>query len=725
MANKPLKSIKFPELPDTYTIPTVDAIPTQGSNNAVSSGGVYDALGTLQAQIPQIDSTLSQSGQAADAAEVGKIADNLKDYNCADILSKYVPKASTTSFGVTYTWDGDTCYVSGTSTSISQHNIIADPVGLGGLEEGKTYHVKYSGTDVMLVVYFYDATNYGGTQTRYIYYDDAVFTVPVGSKSTIVRLRVNSGKTVDEYVTPHLLTSESNEEIVARVDALKTAIEQVETINGSGNPLVLKNTASADFDNLVLSDSGTHTIKCFGKNLAQPLNPDATTRVANGVTFTFDNEAGSIRIQSETGATADTVSGNVSTTINGATNTFNYKLHVKESCYVTVSPNCKQLQSYIGDSGNVTMQVWHLLNGSNFAQRIKETNFTMHLQAGEEIGIRFFVRSGWKGDLTFYPQIEIGTHATAFEPVKYLASTDLAEIKSNEGITTLICDDDITITATAKIRTVKESSINANVLSLGFNNVIADRMSELYRRYKRSTKPIITFIDDDTSSVALVTRYYNALHSVGAVGNYAVITNTMLANEGEKELLLSYEKQGFGCLYHCQAQGGAQESSPGACYLPQFRNMEAAEANFVEGMRAMESSGFTAYKYWVAPYGVDDAEILTIPRRHGFNCLITMGQFGHISPANCDRWHIPRWHLSPAEFSARGLNSFKQVVDSCIADYGWLIVVTHCNEWDATTTMDTALADAAQYAIDAGMDVRNFPDAFEIFKPFFYANEMF
>ena len=70
MANKPLKSIKFPELPDTYTIPQVDLVPTQGSNNAVSSGGVYEALHNT-------DTTLSQSGQAADALETGKIKEDL------------------------------------------------------------------------------------------------------------------------------------------------------------------------------------------------------------------------------------------------------------------------------------------------------------------------------------------------------------------------------------------------------------------------------------------------------------------------------------------------------------------------------------------------------------------------------------------------------------------------------------------------------------------------
>ena len=46
MADKILKSITFPNLPDKYIIPetTVDSVPTQGSTNAVSSGGVYDAL---------------------------------------------------------------------------------------------------------------------------------------------------------------------------------------------------------------------------------------------------------------------------------------------------------------------------------------------------------------------------------------------------------------------------------------------------------------------------------------------------------------------------------------------------------------------------------------------------------------------------------------------------------------------------------------------------------
>ena len=818
------------------------------------------------------DGTEYSSAGDAVREQISDLKEDLNNFNSYDILNNYTPKASSTSYGVTYTWNNDKCHVSGTSAGISQHNIVAEPNSTGNLINGHRYSVKYNSSNVMLVIYFYTQSNYGGTQTRYILYNDGAFVVPNDAQSVIIRLRVNSGKTVDETVSPHILNAATNKELADNFDKIGSSItetfedfNQTGVVSGSGNPLILRDTANEYFDQLSVSGDGNPIVKCFGKNLARPLNMSVTTMTRNGVTFTFDHDVGSIRVQSE-GASADTVSGNFTTAINGTSNTFNYKLHAVEACYITVSSNCKQLQAYVGDSGNVTMQVWHLLNGSNYAQRIKETNFTLHLSAGEDVGIRFYVRSGWSGDLTFYPQIEIGTHATEFEPVIYewttgidnseknvfvlsgttgektsysndlvtaaidtdtnsiiinaqnpsanvsignlsvsgyayfshlrfdkdtrvhlsgipknnnikgivfyiddnaqkeveyadfgdgrsctlLANVDYYyaitvyggsvlnnlvltpvissgayAIKSKSGTTTLICDDNVTITATAKTMSVKESAVNANNYSIKSNAIIADRLSSLYKRYKRSTKPIITFTDDDTSSVALVTRYYNALHSVGAVGNYAVITDTMLSNEGEKDLLLSYEKQGFGCLYHCQAQGGAQETSPAACYLPQFRNMALAEDNFVTGMRAMENSGFTAYKYWVSPYGVDDAEILTIPRRHGFNCLITMGQFGHISPANCDRWHIPRWHLSPAEYSARGLNSFKQIVDACVADYGWLIVVTHCNEWDETTTMDTALADAAQYAKSAGMDIRNFPDAFEIFKPFFYMNEMF
>lgn len=111
MANKPLKSIKFPGLPDTYTVPQVDSTPTQGSTNAVSSGGVKSALDAVTAQIPAIDSTISQSGQAADAGAVSYLLESTENiFNLDDFL--------------TYGWERTENEVSGALSGLSDSKFL-------------------------------------------------------------------------------------------------------------------------------------------------------------------------------------------------------------------------------------------------------------------------------------------------------------------------------------------------------------------------------------------------------------------------------------------------------------------------------------------------------------------------------------------------------------------------------------------------------------------------
>jgi hypothetical protein len=83
MANKPLRSIKFPNLPDTYTVPEVDAtLTTQGA--AADAKAVGDALSDLSVET---DKTLSVEDKPADAKKVGdEISDikaDLSDMNTA------------------------------------------------------------------------------------------------------------------------------------------------------------------------------------------------------------------------------------------------------------------------------------------------------------------------------------------------------------------------------------------------------------------------------------------------------------------------------------------------------------------------------------------------------------------------------------------------------------------------------------------------------------------
>lgn len=68
MANKPLKSIKFPELPDTYTVPEVDSTLT-GSGKAADAKAVGDQLGDLKSIVKQNETHII-------AIESGTFSDN-------------------------------------------------------------------------------------------------------------------------------------------------------------------------------------------------------------------------------------------------------------------------------------------------------------------------------------------------------------------------------------------------------------------------------------------------------------------------------------------------------------------------------------------------------------------------------------------------------------------------------------------------------------------------
>ena len=102
MANKPLQSIKFPDLPDTYIIPVVDStLAVSGaaadakqtgdsladkvdkvSGKGLSTNDYTDEEKTkldgveIGANKTTIDSTLTQTGQAADAKAVGDVIAN-------------------------------------------------------------------------------------------------------------------------------------------------------------------------------------------------------------------------------------------------------------------------------------------------------------------------------------------------------------------------------------------------------------------------------------------------------------------------------------------------------------------------------------------------------------------------------------------------------------------------------------------------------------------------
>jgi len=165
MANKPLQSIKFPDLPDTYIVPVVDStlavtgaaadakktgdglaekvdkIPGKGLSTNDFTNDEKTKLANIEAGANKTvtDTTLTQAGQAADAESVGKANAELKsafgslDEFCRkEVVTTFANDKTVPATGMPYGNFIITCNVpSGTTYSI----IINDPnnaLGDGG-----------------------------------------------------------------------------------------------------------------------------------------------------------------------------------------------------------------------------------------------------------------------------------------------------------------------------------------------------------------------------------------------------------------------------------------------------------------------------------------------------------------------------------------------------------------------------------------------------------------
>lgn len=325
-------------------------------------------------------------------------------------------------------------------------------------------------------------------------------------------------------------------------------------------------------------------------------------------------------------------------------------------------------------------------------------------------------------------QIEIGTHKTAYEPIdggRYIASdfSNIAEYFKKKGgklgVTTMYTDNNAVITAQAKKMNNPEQT--------NYNRRTSNKLNELCSNksaFSKPRKPMISFVDDDTSSMDLVKRYRDLFVSKEVVGNYAVMTKNLDEQEGLADLLLQYEQEGFGCLYHCYYQRG-DETRYWESGNPMYDESLIKE-NFIRGLRDMERYGFLNYKHWITPYGVNDDFIRNLAKRHGMESLMTMSgatsNNSFISMAgNCDRYNIPRISVS----SQSNQDRTKRLIDGCVADNGWIVIVTHANTWGSGTDIDEKVADIIQYSLESGMEVKAFPEAFETYRASFYFNELF
>lgn len=490
------------------------------------------------------------------------------------------------------------------------------------------------------------------------------------------------------------------------IDSLEPTHEDV---SYTGNPLSIKNTmADGMYVSLAGSSSSTEITAC-GKNIFNiPTNKTVTK---NGVTFTYDSVEKSIRVQSS-GATANTVSGS-SGTLNGVSAEFDFKFRFKSGRYVTLTSNCSEFIDY---SPEVYMQFF---SGLSNIEAENGQGFTRYVTAGSEYAVRIVVKSGWSGDLTFYPQVEIGSYPTPFEKYHGVTATvaNRGNLKSYEGLTNIFTNDDATITAFCKLMSDEdkiEPSFDVASAAIALNPNVVNPYSKLDEIGGQ-----LCFIDDDTTSLALVQRYHDLFNGLDAVGNYAVMPFRLDADENLKNELLNYEKEGFGMLYHINYQMGDETDY----FLPDpdKRDMAQAEDNFVTGLRKMQQYGFSNYRYWVSPYGVNDYDMQRLAKRHGMNCLISTGNNSIINRSNANRWNIPRYGFSPITDNTQFL---REALDNCVNNKGMMIVTTHVNTWDSTS-IDSRFRTFLEYCIGTGVKIVSFPEAFTTRYSIFLLNELF
>lgn len=163
--------------------------------------------------------TYTSAGDAV-RNQVSNVVNEISNYNSVEFLS-FLNKNDETVQGITYTWNGDSCTVSGSNTAISFTSMFLSKVSFPvGMKAGNTYFLKYSGTAVQFRVYYYESAE-GSAIQLFNSLNDRTFTIPNSATGIQIRLHVPANSNVNETVSPKILNALTNEELTANLVTYK------------------------------------------------------------------------------------------------------------------------------------------------------------------------------------------------------------------------------------------------------------------------------------------------------------------------------------------------------------------------------------------------------------------------------------------------------------------------------------------------------------------------
>lgn len=273
--------------------------------------------------------------------------------------------------------------------------------------------------------------------------------------------------------------------------------------------------------------------------------------------------------------------------------------------------------------------------------------------------------------------------------------------------------ENVTVKYTNKI---KRDYLPLNLVN-GWYKQTNKRIGEVFKN--AASFPIITFIDDDTPTVAAVQLYHDICVELGIKGGYAVITQQLDKQPELTELLLQYEREGFHATTHCNAQTNIYQTGS-------TRNLSACEEDLVTALQKMQKYGFTDYKLWCSPYGVSDTDIQNLARKWGMECLVKSGCSTYeTTEAKSGRFALQRISLQQQDTEG-GFNmaGIKNAIDEAVAVNGWVLITTHMSEAGWADNLDR-FREVVNYAKNAGMKVKTLNEAWRIREPIYKLYETF
>lgn len=129
---------------------------------------------------------------------------------------------ATNSNGITYSWNGDACTVTGTATALSYISLAGSASTIpDGMEKGKEYQILFDGVVSEIRIYpSYNGTSLDTDHPVIITKRNARFTIPSDATGIQVWLSVNNGSVVSETVHPYLMNTWSNQELAKEAEII-------------------------------------------------------------------------------------------------------------------------------------------------------------------------------------------------------------------------------------------------------------------------------------------------------------------------------------------------------------------------------------------------------------------------------------------------------------------------------------------------------------------------